>query len=126
FETGGSERAFAAVLAAACEELARMEVPHNLFVTDRGSRAFLFPNAYALRKAQGEVPEALVASQVDPGCWEMAGHMVYKRERDFEAASEESAWELLRHASLDARQFERVVARVVAVVDRVQAEHQPH
>lgn len=48
----------------ACQRLAAANIPHNLFVADRGQRAWLLPNAFAASKAKGLVPESLLDSQV--------------------------------------------------------------
>ena len=52
------------VVGEACQRLTAANVPHNLFVVDCGQRVFLFPNAFARAKAQGEVPEKILDSQV--------------------------------------------------------------
>ena len=64
FEAGDSVEHLATVVGEACERLSAANIPHNLFVVDCGQRVFLFPNAFARAKAQGEVPEDLLDSQV--------------------------------------------------------------
>jgi hypothetical protein len=63
FEAGDALADLAAVVGGVCARLAAANVPHNLFVVDCGQRLFLFPNAFALAKAQGRVPEDLLATQ---------------------------------------------------------------
>lgn len=45
---------------------------------------------------------------MDPACWEIAGHIVMKRQQDYDTASQESAWHLLSCASYDPANFARV------------------
>jgi hypothetical protein len=63
FEAGDALADLAAVVGGVCARLADANVPYNLFVVDCGQRLFLFPNAFALAKAQGRVPEDLLATQ---------------------------------------------------------------
>lgn len=50
FKTSGPLAALAAVVGSACRRLTEANVPHNLFIVDRGARVFLVPNAFAERK----------------------------------------------------------------------------
>lgn len=50
FETSGPLAALAAAVGSACRRLTEANVPHNLFIVDRGARVFLLPNAFAERK----------------------------------------------------------------------------
>ena len=66
FEAGEALGDLAAVVGDACARLTAANVPHNLFVVDCGQRLFLLPNRFAMAKAQGRVPEDLLATQVGP------------------------------------------------------------
>jgi len=101
----GDLGALANAIAGAAARLAAANVPHNLFVVDCGQRAFLFPNRFGDAKAGGRVPEDLLETAVDPACFELAGHMVFKRACDFEAASEGGVWRLLAAASPSEEDF---------------------
>ena len=50
----------------------------------------------------------ILETQVDPACWEIAGHIVLKRQEDYEAVSQESAWRLLELASCGEARFGEV------------------
>jgi GDP-L-galactose phosphorylase len=50
FEAKNSLGALAETVGAACRRLTDANVPHNLFIVDRGARIFLLPNAFAERK----------------------------------------------------------------------------
>lgn len=109
FETTSSLSALASSVGQACRLLTDANVPHNLFIVDRGARVFLLPNAFAERKAKGLLPEEVLETQVDPASFELSGHLVLKRAPDFEAVTQDSCWRLLQCASLDEADFYEVV-----------------
>jgi GDP-L-galactose phosphorylase len=110
FEVGDSLAALAAAVGGACERLTAASVPHNLMIVDRGARVFLVPNAFAERKARGELPEDVAETQVDPAVFEISGHMVLKRAEDYARADQAWAWRLLELASVSEARFGEVVA----------------
>ena len=55
---------------------------------------------YAEKQALGEVSQDLLDAQVNPAVWEISGHMVLKRKKDYEEATEDCAWRLLAEVSL--------------------------
>jgi GDP-L-galactose phosphorylase len=109
FEARGSLGALAETVGAACRRLTDANVPHNLFIVDRGARIFLLPNAFAERKAKGTLPAEVLDSQVDPAAFELSGHLVLERAVDLETISEDVCWRLLECASLDEDHFMDVV-----------------
>jgi GDP-L-galactose phosphorylase len=110
FEAGNSLKQMADVIGSACERLSAANVPYNLFIVDSGARVFLFPNCFAERKARGLIPEDIMATQVDPASFEIAGHVVLKREDDYKVADQEFAWKLLEQASCSEERFQEIVA----------------
>lgn len=108
FESSTSLASLASAVGRACGALVAANVPHNLLISDKGARVFLIPNAFSERKARGEVPEDLLASQVDPACWEISGHLVLKRQQDYDAVTQEYCWELLSYASFDEARFAHI------------------
>ena len=114
----GDLDALATVAGAACERLAGAGVPHNLFIADCGQRAFLFPNVFGAAKAAGTVPDDLLDTGVDPACFELAGHMVFKRDCDFElpaAGALALVDRLLALASPPQAEFEAIVQLALGV-----------
>lgn len=105
FEAGESLRELADMVGTACQRLTAANVPHNLFIADCGARVFLFPNCFAEKKARGLIPEDVLETQVDPASWEIAGHVVLKRQEDYEDVTQESAWRLLELASCSEKRF---------------------
>lgn len=78
---------------------------------------------YAEKQALGEVSAELLDTQVNPAVWEISGHMVLKRKKDYEEASEENAWRLLAEVSLSEERFQEVCALIFEVIDMVDAEN---
>ena len=100
----------AAVVSSCCERMHDANIPHNVFVCDRGLRAFVFPQCFAARQAAGEVPESVLATGVNPAVFEISGHLVLKRKEDYDNADETWARNILSEVSLDAPTFSRVVS----------------
>ncbi|KAK9810352.1 hypothetical protein WJX72_009291 [[Myrmecia] bisecta] len=105
FEAGSSLAEMADVVGEACQRLQKANIPHNLFVVDCGQRVFLFPNAFAEAKANNLVPEDLLDSQVDPAGFEISGHLILKRQQDYDNITQDWVWRLLSYASLSAEGF---------------------
>lgn len=59
----------------------------------------------ALECSQGRVPSALLDSQVDPASFEISGHIITKRQQDYEALTQDGIWDLLSYASLSEEAF---------------------
>lgn len=95
-------------VANACVYLQNENIPYNVLITDRGSRVFVLPQCFAERQARGEVDEEILETQVNPAVWEISGHIVLKRRKDYDLATEEYAWKLLAEVSLSHERFEKV------------------
>ena len=52
-------------------------------------------------------------TQIDPAAFEIAGHLIVKREADYEAITQAWIWRLLSHASLDEEAFDKFVDMVL-------------
>lgn len=52
--------------------------------------------------------------QVDPAGFELAGHLILKRQVDYDEVDQEWVWKLLSHASVSEPDFEAIVELVVA------------
>ncbi|KAK7860340.1 gdp-l-galactose phosphorylase 1 [Quercus suber] len=110
FEGGNTLQDLSNTVSDACMCLQDHNVPYNVLIADCGRRIFLFPQCYAEKQALGEVSAELLDTQVNPAVWEISGHMVLKRKKDFEEASEENAWRLLAEVSLSEERFQEVYA----------------
>ncbi|XP_031490552.1 GDP-L-galactose phosphorylase 1-like [Nymphaea colorata] len=117
FEGGKNLSDLSDEVSTCCIWLQNNNIPYNLLISDSGKRIFLFPQCYAEKQALGEVSQELLDTQVNPAVWEISGHMVLKRKKDYEDASEDYAWKLLAVVSLSEERFEEVKAYLLEAVD---------
>lgn len=54
---------------------------------------------------QNRVPQEVLETQVDPAAFEISGHVIMKRQQDYDALSQEAVWDLLSYASLSEESF---------------------
>ncbi|KAA8527005.1 hypothetical protein F0562_008766 [Nyssa sinensis] len=116
FEGGNTLQDLSNAISDSCICLQDSNVPYNVLISDSGKRIFLFPQCYAEKQALGEVSPELLDTQVNPAVWEISGHMVLKRKKDYEEASEENAWRLLAEVSLSEERFQEVKALVFEAI----------
>ncbi|KAG0499786.1 hypothetical protein HPP92_004477 [Vanilla planifolia] len=100
-------------------------IPFNVLISDSGKRIFLFPQCYAEKQALGEVDQELLETQVNPAVWEISGHMVLKRRKDYNEASEDYAWRLLSEVSLSEERFQEVKSYVLGATGMMEFENNP-
>lgn len=55
---------------------------------------------------QKRVPEDVLQTQVDPASFEISGHIIMKRQQDYDGLTQEAVWRLLSFASLSAETFD--------------------
>lgn len=69
----------------------------------------------------------LLDTQVNPAVWEISGHMVLKRKKDFDEASEANAWRLLAEVSLSEVRFKEVNALIFQAIasDEIEVNETP-
>ncbi|KAG6512021.1 hypothetical protein ZIOFF_030112 [Zingiber officinale] len=108
YEGGTSLKDLSDVVSKSCKCLQENNIPFNVLISDSGWRIFLFPQCYAEKQALGEVSEEILETQVNPAVWKISGHMVLKRKKDFEEATEQYAWRLLAEVSLSEARFKEV------------------
>eukprot|EP00257_Ricinus_communis_P023020 XP_015582899.1 GDP-L-galactose phosphorylase 1 [Ricinus communis] len=113
FEGGNTMQDLSDSVASSCIYLQNNNVAFNVLIAECGRRVFLFPQCYAEKQALGEVSQELLDIQVNPAVWEISGHIVLKRRKDFEDASEISAWRLLAEVSLSEERFKEVKACIL-------------
>lgn len=116
FEGGHALDDLANTVSEACICLQHNNIPYNVLISDCGRRVFLLPQCYAEKQALGEVRAELLDTQVNPAVWEISGHMVLKRKKDFDEASEANARELLAEVSLSKERFEEVNALIFQAI----------
>lgn len=54
---------------------------------------------------QNRVPQEILETQVDPAAFEISGHVIMKRQQDYDALSQEAVWDLISYASLSEESF---------------------
>ena len=54
---------------------------------------------------QSRVPQEVLDTQVDPAAFEISGHVIMKRQQDYDALTQEAVWDLLSYASLSEESF---------------------
>lgn len=59
----------------------------------------------AVLVVQGRVPSELLDSQVDPASFEISGHIIMKRQQDYDRLTQTAIWELLSYASFSEEAF---------------------
>nr|BAP75925.1 GDP-L-galactose phosphorylase [Moringa oleifera]BAP76192.1 GDP-L-galactose phosphorylase [Moringa oleifera] len=116
FEDGETVQDLSNTVSDACICLQNSNIPYNVLIADCGNRVFVFPQCYAEKQALGEVSPELLDTQVNPAVWEISGHMVLKRKKDYEEASEENAWRLLAEVSLSEERFREVSALIFEAI----------
>ncbi|KAK8983389.1 hypothetical protein V6N11_073807 [Hibiscus sabdariffa] len=116
FEGGNTLQDLSDTVSVACICLQDNNIPYNVLISDRGKRIFLLPQCYAEKQALGEVNSELLDTQVNPAVWEISGHMVLKRRKDYDEASEENAWRLLAEVSLSDERFQEVNALIFEAI----------
>ncbi|XP_057529565.1 GDP-L-galactose phosphorylase 2 [Amaranthus tricolor] len=115
-EGGNSLQDLAKVVSDCCVFLQDTNIPYNVLIAESGKRIFLLPQCYAEKQALGEVNPELLDTQVNPAVWEISGHIVLKRRKDYDEASEENAWRLLAEVSLSEARFEEVKAMIFEAI----------
>ncbi|KAG5546593.1 hypothetical protein RHGRI_018689 [Rhododendron griersonianum] len=116
FEGGNTMEDLSNAVSDSCICLQENNIPFNVFISDSAKRIFLLPQCYAEKQALGEVSPELLDTQVNPAVWEISGHMVLKRKKDYEEASEANAWRLLAEVSLSEERFQEVKALIFEVI----------
>ncbi|KAG9129762.1 hypothetical protein Leryth_015460 [Lithospermum erythrorhizon] len=113
FEGGWKLQDLADFVASTCIYFQNNNIPFNVLITDCGKKIFVFLQCYAEKQALGEVSQELLATQVNPAVWEISGHIVLKRRKDYDDASEDYVWRLLSEVSMTEERFKEVKAYVV-------------
>ncbi|RDX94392.1 GDP-L-galactose phosphorylase 1, partial [Mucuna pruriens] len=125
FEGGHTLEDLANAVSEACICLQHDNIPYNVLISDCGRQVFLLPQCYAEKQALGEVGAELLETQVNPAVWEISGHMVLKRKKDYDEASEANAWRLLAEVSLSEERFQEVTSLVFRAIESVEMNVKP-
>nr|QPB75026.1 GDP-L-galactose phosphorylase 1 [Allium ampeloprasum]QPB75027.1 GDP-L-galactose phosphorylase 1 [Allium ampeloprasum]QPB75028.1 GDP-L-galactose phosphorylase 1 [Allium ampeloprasum]QPB75029.1 GDP-L-galactose phosphorylase 1 [Allium ampeloprasum]QPB75030.1 GDP-L-galactose phosphorylase 1 [Allium ampeloprasum] len=122
YECGNTLKELSDLVSSVCIWFQENNIPYNVLISDMGKKIFVFPQCYAEKQALGEVSQELLDTQVNPAVWEISGHMVLKRKKDYEEASEAYAWRLLAEVSLSADRFNEVEENLFEATGTVKPE----
>ncbi|XP_027340754.1 GDP-L-galactose phosphorylase 1-like [Abrus precatorius] len=125
FEGGHKLDDLANAVSEACICLQHNNIPYNVLISDCGRQIFLSPQCYAEKQALGEVSAELLETQVNPAVWEISGHMVLKRKKDYDEASEANARRLLAEVSLSEERFQEVIALIFQSIASAEMDVKP-
>jgi len=89
----------------ACIRLQKRNIPFNLLMTDHGARVFVIPQIFSHKIAEEKIPEWISDTGINPAVFEISGHMLFKREEDYENCTEAMASEILASASIEEDEF---------------------
>jgi GDP-L-galactose phosphorylase len=63
---------------------------------------------YAEKQALGRVSQEFLDMRINPAVWELSGHLVLKRRKDYDEASEATICRFLVEASLSESEFQEL------------------
>lgn len=98
----------ASAVGAICLKLQKANIPHNLLISDCGARVFLWPQCYAKKQALGLVLDEVLATGINPACFEIAGHVIFKNREDYQNSTQKEVWALLSEVSLESTEFDQL------------------
>lgn len=61
---------------------------------------------------------------MNPAVWEISGHIVLKRKKDYQEASQDYAWRLLAEVSLSEERFQEVKAYIFQAIGLVESDNE--
>lgn len=102
----------AGVLSSVCGRFQDQDQPFNILICDCGRRVFVVPQRFSRAVANGEVPQDVLDTQVNPAVFEICGHVVLKSDKDYLEFNEAKACHLLEQASLSEDDFGAVKAAI--------------
>ncbi|KAM3353108.1 hypothetical protein ACQJBY_024346 [Aegilops geniculata] len=108
FEGGASLEDLSQVVSDACIFLQENNRPFNVLISESGKRVFLLLQCYAEKQASGKASQEFLDMRINPAAWELSGHLVLKRRKDYDEASEATLCRFLVEASLSEAEFQEL------------------
>ncbi|KAM3334260.1 hypothetical protein ACQJBY_028979 [Aegilops geniculata] len=108
FEGGASLEDLSQVVSDACIFLQENNRPFNVLISESGKRVFLLLQCYAEKQASGKASQEFLDMGINPAVWELSGHLVLKRRKDYDEASEATLCRFLVEASLTEAEFQEL------------------
>ncbi|XBI30630.1 GDP-L-galactose phosphorylase 1-like isoform X4 [Triticum dicoccoides] len=108
FEGGASLEDLSQAVSDACIFLQENNRPFNVLISESGKRVFLLLQCYAEKQASGKASQEFLDMRINPAVWELSGHLVLKRRKDYDEASEATLCRFLVEASLSEAEFQEL------------------
>ncbi|KAK1668972.1 hypothetical protein QYE76_057131 [Lolium multiflorum] len=108
FQGGMSLEDLSHVVSNACIFLQQNNTPFNVLISECGRRVFLLLQCYAEKQALGSASQEFLDMRINPAVWELSGHLVLKRRKDHDEASEATLCRFLVEASLSGAEFQEL------------------
>ncbi|KAF7024990.1 hypothetical protein CFC21_037248 [Triticum aestivum] len=108
FEGGASLEDLSQVVSDACIFLQENNRPFNVLISESGKRLFLLLQCYAEKQASGKASQEFLDMRINPAVWELSGHLVLKRRKDYDEASAATLCGFLVEASLSEAEFQEL------------------
>ncbi|XP_020195225.1 GDP-L-galactose phosphorylase 1 isoform X3 [Aegilops tauschii subsp. strangulata] len=108
FEGGSSLEDLSHVVSNACIFLQESNRPYNVLISESGKRVFLLLQCYAEKQTSGKASQEFLDMRINPAVWELGGHLVLKRRKDYDEASEATLCRFLVEASLSEAEFQEL------------------
>ena len=110
-DSGANLKELARVVSHMCEAFQATNTPFNLLITESGRCIYVIPQRFSRAIANGEVPQDVIDTGVNPAVFEIAGHMVLKRQEDYDQLDEPKTIRMLEQATLSEEDFGSIAAR---------------
>ncbi|XP_066307673.1 GDP-L-galactose phosphorylase 2-like isoform X2 [Miscanthus floridulus] len=108
FEGGASLEDLSYVVSKVCIFLQENNRPFNVLISESGKRVFLLPQCYAEKQLLGKASQEFLDMRINPAIWELSGHLVLKRRKDYDEASEANICRFLVEAALSETEFQEL------------------
>ncbi|KAJ1286678.1 hypothetical protein BS78_03G370200 [Paspalum vaginatum] len=108
FEGGASLEDLSDVVSKLCIFLQENNRPFNVLISDSGKRVFLLPQCYAEKQLLRKASQEFLDMRINPAIWELSGHLVLKRRKDYNEASEANICRFLVEAALSETEFQEL------------------
>ncbi|GJM92291.1 hypothetical protein PR202_ga08745 [Eleusine coracana subsp. coracana] len=104
------------VVSKICIFLQENNSPFNVLISECGKRVFLLPQCYAEKQLLGKASQEFLDMMINPAIWELSGHLILKRRKDYDEASEATICRFLVEASLSETEFQELKRRVMELL----------
>ncbi|KAG0540589.1 hypothetical protein BDA96_03G422200 [Sorghum bicolor] len=108
FKGGASLEDLSDVVSKVCIFLQENNRPFNVLISESGKRVFLLPQCYAEKQILGKASQEFLDMRINPAIWELSGHLVLKRRKDYDEASEANICRFLVEAALSETEFQEL------------------